>query len=98
MSDGEDNGAETKKQLTMAELKLKAAEGAMAARAMADMAVELKQAKATLRQQDDRLHYLEGGGLLGDDGEGATDGSHPNDLGMLRQARAVAAALQKALR
>lgn len=67
-------------------------------RAHAQRRAALRAAYETLRQQDDRLHYLEGGGLLGDDGEGATDGSHPNDLGMLRQARAVAAALQKALR
>ncbi len=32
------------------------------------------------------LHYLSGDGLLGDDTEGATDGSHPNDLGFMRQA------------
>ena len=51
-----------------------------------------------LRHDDDRLHYLEGDRLLGADGEAATDGSHPNDLGMKRQARTVAAALQKALR
>jgi hypothetical protein len=34
------------------------------------------------------LHYLEGKHLLGNDGEGATDGSHPNDLGMMRYAGA----------
>jgi len=34
------------------------------------------------------LAYLEGEALLGDDGEGATDGSHPNDLGMARYADA----------
>ena len=32
------------------------------------------------------LHYLEGDALLGDDGEAATDGSHPSDLGMARYA------------
>lgn len=32
------------------------------------------------------LHYLKGDDLLGDDSEGATDGSHPNDLGFFRQA------------
>jgi hypothetical protein len=40
-----------------------------------------------------RLGYLEGEALLGDDGEGATDGSHPNDLGMLRYADAYEKAL-----
>ena len=58
----------------------------------------LRAAYDELRRDDDRLHYLEGDRLLGADGEAATDGSHPNDLGMKRQARTVAAALQKALR
>jgi len=40
------------------------------------------------------LHLLAGDALLGTDGEGATDGSHPNDLGMLRQAKAVTAAVR----
>lgn len=32
------------------------------------------------------LHHLPGGDLLGSDSEGSTDGSHPNDLGFVRQA------------
>jgi len=32
------------------------------------------------------LHYLPGDALIGDDTEGSTDGSHPNDLGFARQA------------
>ena len=43
------------------------------------------------------LHYLEGESLLGDDGEAATDGSHPNDLGMVRYANAYEAKLRKIL-
>lgn len=35
------------------------------------------------------LAYLEGEHLLGDDGEAATDGSHPSDLGMARMAEAL---------
>jgi hypothetical protein len=35
------------------------------------------------------LHYVEGEHLLGDDGEAATDGSHPSDLGMMRMADAL---------
>ena len=35
---------------------------------------------------DENLHYLEGKDLLGSDGEAATDGSHPNDLGFMRYA------------
>jgi len=43
------------------------------------------------------LHYIEGEALLGDDTEGATDGSHPNDLGFMRQADAFEPELRKAL-
>lgn len=43
------------------------------------------------------LYYLEGDALLGDDTEGATDGSHPNDLGFMRQAKAFEPILKKAL-
>lgn len=32
------------------------------------------------------LSYLEAANLLGDDGEGTADGSHPSDLGFMRQA------------
>jgi lysophospholipase L1-like esterase len=42
-----------------------------------------KQLKANGMKQ---LYYLSGDLLLGDDAEGTTDGSHPNDLGFLRQA------------
>jgi len=35
------------------------------------------------------LYYVEGEHLLGDDGEAATDGSHPSDLGMMRMADAL---------
>lgn len=37
------------------------------------------------------------GGMLGDDAEGATDGSHPNDLGFMRQAAAFEPVLREAL-
>jgi lysophospholipase L1-like esterase len=36
----------------------------------------------------EHLYYLEGDGLLGDDGEATVDGSHPTDLGMMRYADA----------
>jgi hypothetical protein len=39
------------------------------------------------------LHYLRGAQLLGDDGEGTVDSSHPTDLGFMRQADAVAKVL-----
>jgi len=44
-----------------------------------------------------KLHYLQGDHLLGDDTEGTTDGSHPNDLGFLRQADAFEPVLRQAL-
>ena len=44
-----------------------------------------------------QLHYLAGDLLLGDDTEGTTDGSHPNDLGFFRQADAFEPVLRQAL-
>ncbi|MBI1353661.1 MAG: hypothetical protein GC160_04890 [Acidobacteria bacterium] len=43
------------------------------------------------------LAYLPGDGLLGQDDEAATDGSHPNDLGMTRYADAYVKALNPLL-
>lgn len=43
------------------------------------------------------LSYVEGEALLGDDTEGTTDGSHPNDLGFMRQADVLEPYLRKAL-
>jgi hypothetical protein len=43
------------------------------------------------------LHYLKADDLLGDDGEGTTDGSHPSDLGFVRQAKAFEKPLRKIL-
>jgi len=43
------------------------------------------------------LYYLEGKNLLGDDDEGTTDGSHPNDLGFMRQADVFEPILKRAL-
>jgi len=49
----------------------------------------LKKAYAELSDAGiGNLYYLDGDYLLGTDGEGATDGSHPNDLGMVRYADA----------
>lgn len=44
-----------------------------------------------------RLFYLEGAALLGEDGEDTVDGSHPTDLGFMRQARAMEPVLRRAL-
>ena len=43
------------------------------------------------------LYYLEGEQLLGDDGEGTVDSSHPTDLGFMRQAVAFRQALEPIL-
>jgi lysophospholipase L1-like esterase len=44
-----------------------------------------------------KLSYLEGDKLLGDDCEDTTDGSHPSDLGFFRQADAMEPLLRAAL-
>ena len=44
------------------------------------------------------LYYLDGDNLLGRDGEGATDGSHPSDLGMIRYADAYEPTLRSILK
>ena len=59
---------------------------------------ELRDAVAKLQQDGIAgVHLLPGAGLIGDDDEGTTDGSHPNDLGMMRQADKVITALQPLL-
>jgi lysophospholipase L1-like esterase len=59
---------------------------------------ELRAAVAKLQQDGIAgVHLLPGAGLIGDDDEGTTDGSHPNDLGMMRQADKVITALQPLL-
>lgn len=44
-----------------------------------------------------KLHYIPGDSLYGDDTEGATDASHANDLGFMRQAEVFEPVLRKAL-
>ena len=46
----------------------------------------LREAFAQLQAEKvPNVHYLDGANLLGDDGEGTVDGSHPTDLGFVRQ-------------
>ena len=45
-----------------------------------------------------KLYYIPGDALLGEDGEGTVDNSHPNDLGFMRQADAFAKVLGPLLR
>lgn len=60
---------------------------------------ELKAAFDRLKSTGDKnLYYIEGEHLFGDDGEGSTDGSHPNDLGFTRQAEIFAKTLEPLLR
>ena len=59
----------------------------------------LKQAFRELTESGvENLFYLEGDALLGPDGEAATDGSHPNDLGMMRYADAYEPVLRAILK
>ena len=44
-----------------------------------------------------KLYYIPGDHMLGDDAEGATDGSHPSDLGFMRQSDAFEPVLREAL-
>ncbi len=58
----------------------------------------LRECFATLQKDGVKgLHYLGGDDLLGHDDEGATDGSHPNDMGFVRQADQFEPVLRKAL-
>ncbi len=43
----------------------------------------------------EKLGYVEGDGMLGEDRDDTTDGSHPNDLGFFRQANALEGPLRK---
>jgi len=58
----------------------------------------LREAYAALQAEGVKgLFYIAGDGLLGDDAEGATDGSHPSDLGFVRQADVFEPVLRAAL-
>ena len=58
----------------------------------------LKKAFETLKAQSVRnLHYIAGDSLYGTDGDGATDGSHANDLGFFRQADVFEPVLRNAM-
>jgi hypothetical protein len=53
--------------------------------------------KKLMRDKVPDLHYLAGENLLGDDGEASIDGSHPTDLGFIRQADQFEKAPRKVL-
>jgi hypothetical protein len=54
--------------------------------------------ESLLQEGVKQLHYIEGEHLLGDDGEGTVDASHPNDLGYMRQSEIFAQTLGPLLR
>ncbi len=60
---------------------------------------ELKKVYEELKANDPNLYYLGADNLLGEDTDwdGTVDGSHPNDLGMFRQANALEATLRPIL-
>ena len=61
--------------------------------------IALKKAYSELNDLGiENLYYLDGKNLLGSDGEGATDGSHPNDLGMIRYANAYEPVIRSILK
>ena len=63
-----------------------------------DSRAALRKAYKNLQQAGiTGLYYLEGENLLGDDGEGTVDSSHPTDLGFVRQSDAFEPVLRKAL-
>jgi hypothetical protein len=58
----------------------------------------LKAAWETLQKEGVKnLHYISGDALYGTDSEGATDASHANDLGFMRQADVFEPVLRRAL-
>ena len=58
----------------------------------------LQEAYATLQAEGVKnLYYIPGDDLLGHDSEGAADGSHPSDLGFMRQAKVFEPVLAEAL-
>lgn len=61
-----------------------------------DRRLALRRAYAQLvNAGDSNLHYQSGADLLGCDFEGTVDGSHPTDLGFVRQARCLLPLLQQ---
>ena len=59
----------------------------------------LRASFAALRKAHVRdIYYVSGDELLGSDGEGTVDSSHPNDLGFMRQADVLAKALAPLLK
>jgi lysophospholipase L1-like esterase len=63
-----------------------------------DKSVALRRSYELLQQDGvAHVHYRTGDDVLGTDGEGTVDGSHPNDLGMMRYADALEPDLRRLL-
>jgi len=59
----------------------------------------LREAWRQLRKEGVKhLYYMPGDSLIGGDGEGTVDGSHPTDLGFMRQADAFIKTLRPLLK
>lgn len=59
----------------------------------------LQEAYATLQAEGmENLYYIPGDDLLGHDSEATADGSHPSDLGFMRQAKVFYPILEEALK
>ncbi len=71
---------------------------AAAAKRNAESRAVFRKAYDSLAAGDKNLFYLRGDNLIGDDGEGTVDGSHPTDLGFMRQADAFAVPLETLLK
>ena len=60
---------------------------------------ELRAAYERLKESGMKeLYYIKGEHLFGDDGEASVDGSHPSDLGFVRQAEVFAPVIAPLLR
>jgi hypothetical protein len=57
----------------------------------------LRAAFDQLSSADDSLHYQPGADFMGDDAEATVDGSHPTDVGFMRQARCMLPLLRRVL-
>jgi lysophospholipase L1-like esterase len=58
---------------------------------------EAKKVYEKIVQTRKNIHYLPGDNLLGTDGEGTVDGSHPSDLGMMRMTESLLPIMEKIL-
>ncbi len=58
---------------------------------------QMRNAYERLKKSDKNLFFMPGKDLIGHDGEGTVDGTHPTDLGFMRMSEAIEPVLRKAL-